>query len=91
MAQYKYIWFDELTLISTVVCMQNAFNHTWRKKTIFNSYQRVRKDVWFSDVMIYGDFSVAKEKLSSFVGYKKSNDSQEIHKTALQSTKHEVL
>lgn len=44
-------------------------NHSADNVTIFKDFSIVRSRVDESNVMIYGDFHVGKEKFSKFIGY----------------------
>ncbi|KAL4100790.1 hypothetical protein QTP88_020819 [Uroleucon formosanum] len=68
-------------------CLGDLFSVTWmedldvprckksaRKRTIFNDFSLTRSNVTKSNVMIYGDLEVGKEKLSSFIGYTDNGD-----------------
>ncbi|KAF0761211.1 legumain-like [Aphis craccivora] len=68
-------------------CLGDLFSVTWmedlekptsskeaRRRKVFNDYREVRTNVTKSNVMIYGDFEIGKEKLSSFIGYHGNDD-----------------
>ncbi|VVC37948.1 Hypothetical protein CINCED_3A012616 [Cinara cedri] len=68
-------------------CLGDLFSVTWmedidktffdsimRKKSIFNDYNEIRQHVTLSNIMVYGDFDIGYEKLSTFIGYQKKID-----------------
>jgi len=51
------------------ISIQPRSKQSARKRTIFNDFSLTRSNVTKSNVMIYGDLEVGREKLSSFIGY----------------------
>ncbi|VVC32207.1 Peptidase C13, legumain [Cinara cedri] len=44
------------------------FDHSEKKVTAFNNFQKIRSKVTDADVMAYGDFCAGNEKLSTYIG-----------------------
>lgn len=48
---------------------------------MFNYYKKIRTNVTESNIMLYGDFNIGHEKLSTFIGYKKNDNKMPISLT----------
>lgn len=62
--------------------------HISEKSSIFSNFNGIRSNVTASNIMVYGDFQVGHDKLSSFIGSKNSNSNT---KPETEHMKHKVI
>lgn len=61
-----------------------------KKQSVFKNFANIRYKVTHSNVMDYGDFKVGSSKLSSFLGYRKSDETTAANSAAAVPTKEKV-
>ncbi|KAF0723962.1 legumain-like [Aphis craccivora] len=66
---------------------ESALSKSSKQLSIFNDYREVRTNVTKSNIMMYGDFEIGSEKLSSFIGYHENSDEvsrRDLHEREIQ-------
>lgn len=84
-----------VTYLKCINCHLLGFEQTLdekflKKQSVFKDFANVRYKVTRSNVMDYGDFKVGSSKLSSFLGYRKSNGTTAANPAVTVPTKEKV-
>jgi len=77
-----------LNPLNIFIYTQSALSKSSKQLSIFNDYREVRTNVTKSNIMMYGDFEIGSEKLSSFIGYHENSDevSRYVQKSIIKVT-----
>lgn len=74
---YLLVYFIYLHgFVNCTYFQQNLNNASEEKRTVFNAFTNIRHRVNTSNVMVYGDFRIGHQKLSSFIGRRKTSGKQ---------------